>query len=331
MTNDRPAPAITFANEHITSDISTFDAASAIARLELLLDDNEEAQRILEPILADRWQPAFFEFVALYQVGFVTCLEWHAKSRLFDLFVFDPATITTNDIRQGLSDNKIMQMVSAKLTVPHLIVSSFNISSIDRYIQLLDRILDALGSEKSTSKIMASVSNSETSAGEILANLYSGRNSLVHEISLRDIGHRNIRDFCDFDEIRSIGKTVLDLIKAVELEITKCAPSDFPNLLDQDGIPICSVDRIAQEISTLEIAIMKEAELEDNFGNFNSNDWNSTIKKSQAYLNSELEFIENLELAGWQYHDIRPKLKAELLERRLLFLKSLANKIVPSD
>ena len=47
--------------------------------------------------------------------------------------------------------------------------------------------------------------------------------------------------------------------------------------------------------------------------------------------NSELEFIENLELAGWQYHDVRPKFEAELLGHRLSFLNSLANEIAPKD
>lgn len=331
MSTKRTPPAITFANKHITSDMSTFDASSAIARLELLLDDNQESQKILEPILEDKWQPAFFEFVALYQVAFVTCLEWHAKSRIFDLFVFEPTEITTNDIKQGFSDSNIVQMVHAELTVPHLIVSSFNVSSIDRYVHLIDRVLTALGSGSSTSKIMASISTRQRSVSGVMAELFNSRNSLVHEISLQDIGHRNIRDFRNFNDIQAIGETALELIKAVELEITKCAPTAFPNLLDKEGIPISFIDRVSEEISLLEKSIEEQAYKEDNLGNFNSMDWISVTKNSKAYLNSELEFIESLELAGWQYHDIRPKLKAELLDHRLSFLKSLANEIAPTN
>ena len=144
MTNLSTNPAIKFANQHITSDIGTFDAFSAICRLELLLDDCADAKNILEPILKDRWYPAFFEFVIFYEVGFVTCLEWHAKSRLLDLFVFDPTTITAEDIKQGVSNSKIVEMVAAKLTIPHLIVSSFNISTFARYTQILNTEIECL-------------------------------------------------------------------------------------------------------------------------------------------------------------------------------------------
>ena len=142
------APQIEFAKKHITTDTSTFDARSAIIRLENLLDDVDQVQMVLEPILEERMKPAFFEFVSYYKVGFVTCLEWHAKSRLFDLFNFDPSVITNNDVKQGLSNSNITQMVSEKLSIPHLLVGSFNITSLEKYVNVIERVFSALNSKK---------------------------------------------------------------------------------------------------------------------------------------------------------------------------------------
>lgn len=329
MSKKVASPAIEFANRHITSDISTFDAASAIGRLTLLLDDCEDAKKNLEPILAERWKPAFFEFVSYYRVGFVTCLEWHAKSRLFDLFMFKPDAINANDVKQGLSDAKILQMLSAQLSVPHLIVSSFNISSMDKYIHVIDRILKVFDGAKDVSDIMTSINESYRTTGEILAELFADRNSLVHEISLQDIGHRNIRDYADFDEVIVTGRKVLELIKAIELNITKYAPSHFPNLLNSHALPISPIERIGTEIDALEAAIADVSSLEDNIGDFDAKQWSSATKHSQSYLKSELSFIDSLEIAGWHYHDPRPNLKRELLDGRLNYLRALLAQVAP--
>lgn len=330
MTNFSTNPAIKFASHHIASDVSTFDAFSTINRLELLLEDCAEARSILQPTLKEQWQPAFFEFVSFYEVAFVTCLEWHAKSRLYDLFVFDPATITPEDIKQAASNSKIAQMVAAKLTVPHLIVSSFNVSSLERYTQIFDRVLKAIGGS-SISRILNDKGDLECSKGEVLSAVYDSRNKLVHEISLGDIGHRNIRVFRSFEEILETGTIVLEVIKAIELEITEHASPDFPNLLDCDGTPRSAIDRLKTEISTIEDAIAMKACLGDTLGDFSIKNWNKVVSNSQQSLEAELDFVDSLELAGSHYFDLRPKLKEQLLRHRLSYLADLQREISPVD
>jgi len=321
-------PQIDFAKKHITSDISTFDAASAIIRLENLIEDVVDAEKHLSPILDEMWHPAFFEFVAYYQVGFVTCLEWHAKSRLYDLFIFDPKQITASDIKQGLSDSKLLQMVSEGLTIPHLIASAFSVSSLEKYVQVTRRVLTALGGSKSINQILDSVISEDVKLGEILAELYEDRNNLVHEISLHDIGHGNIRNYRDFDEILKIGKATLKLIKAVELEITDNAPAAYPNLLDSEGYSTSPIERLSEEIKTTEDAIRDAVSSDDYQGDFTAEEWNALAEKSRNYITNEMEFIDALQLAGWQYHDVRPNILEGLLNRRLSYLDLLAKEIL---
>jgi len=325
------SPQIDFAKKHITSDISTFNAASVLWRLENLLEDAADVGKHLSPILGEMWKPSFFEFVAYYQVGFVTCLEWHAKSRLYDLFVFDPKQITAGDIKQGLSSSNILQMVSEGLTVPHLIASSFNVSSLEKYVQVTGRVLTALGASKSINQMLDTVISTETKLGEVLAVLYDERNSLVHEISLQDIGHCNIRHYKDFDEILKTGKAILELIKAVELEITANAPVAFPNLLDKESRSTSPIERLFEEIKTKEDAICDATRSDSCLSDFTEKEWSVLVDKSREYITNEMEFVEALNLPGWQYHDVRQKILAELLNRRLSYLDLLAEEILSEE
>lgn len=321
------APRIEFATRLIESEVSTFDSYSTILRLEDLLEEAKNLQIILQPILNERWAPAFFEFVEYYKVGFVTCLEWHAKARTFDLFSFCPTAITGNDIKRGLSSELISQMVSQNLTVPHLLASSFSVSSLEQYVKMLDRVLSVIGSPNSVSSFLKGPSLFGQTKGKVLNGLYEDRNSLVHEISLQTIGHRNIRQFSEFEEVIQIGTSVLELIKEIELEITKYGPNQFPNLLSEECEPICPIEGLRAEIAEIENSISERSDGKGFDCGFDAEEWLSLVEGARSQTDAELEFIDSLDLAGWQYFDVRPKLQREFLEQRLSYLRLLKENI----
>ncbi|MEM9452386.1 MAG: hypothetical protein AAGA75_28225, partial [Cyanobacteria bacterium P01_E01_bin.6] len=90
-------------------------------------------------------------------------------------------------------------------------------------------------------------------------------------------------------------------------------------------------DWLSQEISIIEENIRAESKLEDNFGNFETTEWDAVVSASKHYLELELDFIDSLDLAGWQYNDVRPKFRTELLEGRLSFLNVLKSELSPDD
>ncbi|MCM2474793.1 hypothetical protein HGO38_15035 [Rhizobium sp. CG5] len=311
------SPQIDFAKRHIVSQVSTFNAASAIYRLEALIDDAKEVSGLLTPQQSHKT----FEFVSYYQVGFVTCLEWHAKSRLYDLFVFDPKQISANDVKQGFSDAKLALMISEGLEIPHLIASGSSVSTYESYISTIDRVLTALGAKGEIKNLLGT-------DAQVIEDLYVSRNTLVHEIGIQAIGHPNVRDFSTFKEVLEQGNIVLSLIRGVEAQITAFASEGFPNQLDSAGYPVDEVGTLMTKIRTMEAAI-SDAIAEGNCAEGLTIDrWTALLAKSNAGLIAELEFIATLDLAGWQYFDVRPSLKAHLLRQRLKYLENLAKEII---
>ncbi|OCC05289.1 hypothetical protein BA190_10320 [Labrys sp. WJW] len=323
MSSKPILPQIDFAKRHLTTEVSTFNAISAIVRLEALVEDASDAASHLQPILKERWHPAFYEFVSYYQVGFVTCLEWHAKSRLYDLFAFDPKRIHLNDIKQGLSDAKLAQMISEGLTIPHLLASASSISTYAGYIQAISRVLEAMDAADALSDLLDVKDKEGKSTGSTIQELYENRNKLVHEIDLGDIGHRNIRNYMEFEEIIRQGTVVIELIKGIEIAISKSAPYHFPNLLDVDGYPIDQVERMQKLIEATESKIRASIVDGKSIDYIDIQSWDDLVRQSWQYLNAEMEFIDNMGRVGANYYDVRPSLKAQLLKNRLLHLENI--------
>src|SRR5262245_40537256 len=96
-------PHIDFANRYAKTACSTLDAFTALWRLDVLLEDLQEMRALLkteEAIVDRKRRPWFgFEIISYYAIGFVTCLEWHARSRLVDLFAFRPSSIRSDDLK----------------------------------------------------------------------------------------------------------------------------------------------------------------------------------------------------------------------------------------
>lgn len=254
-------------------------------------------------------------------------MEWHAKSRLYDMFCFNPKTIGTEDLRQAVSNDKLINMISEGLNIPHLLAGSISISTKESYISALNRVYLAVGGQKADISSILKVTQNGTSIGEVLDNLYTSRNNLVHEIGLQTIGHRNIRDSTTFDEAFELGHRLLSMIKNFENALTKTAPIEFPNKLDDDGLCIDEVENLVALIKSLEEKI-ETAVASDADGIISLIDWQSETANSRKNLSEELKFIDRINFPGRHYYDTRPFIKGILLKQRLKYLRLLSEELL---
>jgi hypothetical protein len=134
------------------------------------------------------------------------------------------------------------------VTIPHLIASAASVSTFEAYASTFNRVLDAVGASGALTKLLDEEIDAD-SIGGIVSELYKRRSILVHEIRIQTIGHRNIRDFSSFEDISKQGRAVMRLIKGTELAITQSAPSEFPNLLDEEGNEMDEVNRLKRTIA----------------------------------------------------------------------------------
>jgi hypothetical protein len=115
---------VDFAARYARTHFPTLNAFSSIWRIESLIDDTRMLDELRD--LAEAEEIRFgnrmrtYEIVDYFHVGFVTCLEWHARSRIVDLLVFAPACIETNDVKT-IDKVALSQMAAANVTLPHIV------------------------------------------------------------------------------------------------------------------------------------------------------------------------------------------------------------------
>ena len=79
---------VAFAMTYFRGAFRTFNAASALSRMEKLIEEAEDMAARLRDHPLDGFPFTYHQFPSFYLVGFVTCLEWHARSRLADLLAY---------------------------------------------------------------------------------------------------------------------------------------------------------------------------------------------------------------------------------------------------
>ena len=91
----KPHHHISLAGFHRNTIFPTFNAYIALRRAEDLLEDVEHLALVYSAAeeTADRGRISGFAITDYYVVGYVTCLEWHARSRLVDLLTCMPQLI----------------------------------------------------------------------------------------------------------------------------------------------------------------------------------------------------------------------------------------------
>lgn len=324
---------VDFASRYARTHFKTLDAASALWRAEALCDDAKafcELKEIAEQreIRFGARRPGYAVF-SYYSVGYVTCLEWHARSRLVDAMLFRPSIIETSDIR-GIATVALSQMLAEGVSVPHLMGAATHVSTIEEYVGVFERVFSALGLTNIVEKELKTTRSDlvlfgdevENNLYNVLADLFRTRNRLVHEIDMSVVGPYTLRDSWSPSRAAEYGNTVIAAIKLVEAKITQHSPHDFPNRLDLDGFPESELEKLESAIASV------ETELSVLFGKHEDDEfrasWKRAVDASNFSQTLELSFIEEAHfLRPVRYIDLRRSVQIDRLRARLTYLLSL--------
>lgn len=269
-----------------------------------------------------------YEIVDYFPVGFVTCLEWHARSRIVDLLAFAPACIDTKDVRT-IDKDALSQMAAANVTLPHIVGATTRVAGIQDYISIFERLFSALGIKAKPETLLRSVYGKGTTPTledpdnlyELIDGMFATRNHLVHEIDIAVLGNFVTRDLWTPSEARRVGEATLRCVQLIEAEITEHAPPSFPNRLDSEWQPESELTRLKSEITSLENELSTKINSD---GDFNPLGWQEALEASKASLEKETSYIYDSRFFGPTRHlDVRPSVEIELLRSRLSYLAML--------
>jgi hypothetical protein len=111
MTPPRTHHLVDFASRYAVTRFKTLNTATAISRAEDLISDAEALANFQTEAEAKELYfgniKSTFEIINYFAVGLVTCLEWHARSRLVDIMLFKPSCIQTSDVKK-IADNRTL-------------------------------------------------------------------------------------------------------------------------------------------------------------------------------------------------------------------------------
>jgi hypothetical protein len=332
MVNTKQHYHVDFAARYARTHFPTLNAFSSIWRIEILIEDTRMLDELRD--LAESKDIRFgnrmstYEIVDYCPVGFVTCLEWHARSRLVDLLSFAPACIETDDVKT-IDKVALSQMAAANVTLPHIVGATTRISGIQDYISIFKRVFSALGIKAKPETLLRSIYRNGTIATledpdnlyELIDGMFMTRNHLVHEIDISVIGSYLTRDLWTPSEARRVGEATLRCVKLIEAEITSYAPANFPNRLDTKGHLERELDRLKSEIAFIESELSAKITSD---GDFNPSGWQQALDASKASLEKETSYIYESKVFGSTRHlDVRPSVEIELLRSRLSYLAAL--------
>jgi hypothetical protein len=327
---------VEFASRHARSPFQTLTAAAALWRAEELAYDARALLELREATAQHNDihfgnRAGTYEIISYYAVGLVTCLEWHARSRLVDLMVFQPSSIEASDLKgKNIAAPVISQMTSEGATIPHLLGGATSVSQLTEYLAIFLRIFGALNIGNDLEKQLRNTSfdmdthrmDDDLSLFGVLDRLFTTRNHLVHEIDQGIIGHFSIRDIWSPREAVRYAEGVVAAIKAIELHITASAPVEFPNRLNKDGYPEDELEKLSDAVTALEAQLTTEIEkFRDSEGL-----WNEALVATRDARAREMAYIEAaVFLHPVRHIDMRDSARTELLKARLAFLRLLAS------
>lgn len=301
--------------------LPTFNAWTALTRARFLLEDAEHLEHVHDSAgdAANRGRIHNFDITDYFAVGYVTCLEWHARSRLADILTHAPNLIEPKSI-SALDSDAISQMVVAGATLPFLLAASTKINSLGAYAKVFEQIWEALNIGTPLKPILTAASLI-SGAEEGLFRLFPRRHGLVHEISVANIGGYTQRDTWTFQQAIAHGKMVVDLITRIEAEITTAAPDGFPNKLKSDGMPEAQRDVMERALPNLLARISS--------GLGPDSETASLMKaSSDKHIEEQKEFIR-LALIGVpkRYYNPEPVIVDMLYRHQVELLKAIADEL----
>jgi hypothetical protein len=326
-------PAVAFAIDY-SSSWSTLNAPAVIFRCDSFRRDIEVAEESMQRFKSSgEWTPPFgLEIFSYYIVGFVTCLEWHARSRLVDLFTFKPSCIQAKDLEgKNINDKVLSQTVAAKVGVSEMTEASLSVGSPEAYFTTIGRIFTELNIPKTPAELLSNLrSDSVDNPVEALQELFQCRRRIVHEISLGAIGSWIIRDYIDLAQARRFGKLVEALLNLIEREITTHTPKIFPNRLTIDGFLEDPSEFLDGEIARLEKEIAESISENPGIAGsvVTSEWWQKEIEASALASNASREFLEACHFAGQRHVDPGGPILVALKRSRLSYLTELAKNFI---
>lgn len=269
------------------------------------------------------------EVVSYYLVGFVTCLEWHVRTRLADLYTYQPDAIDKDALQGKVSAETLSQMIREDVSIAHLLSASTTVSSVRDYFAGLQQVLDALGITRTASKIVPARPPMPTLFGppiepptayQVLEELFTARHGLVHEIGLGGGASPLESNNWDVRRIRQTGSVVLELIRSFEALLTAEAPRDFPNLLDDRGRPVDQLARLRRDVATATERIQTRIEVV-------AEPWADELREAWGRMSESQDavqyFVSANRLLRSRSHDQAPALAELDLQQRLKLLVAL--------
>lgn len=257
MSKERRSDFVLRATDEIRG---TLNAAAALTRARMLVD---EVDRICDAFAKHppasnytHWREFPVDIISYFAVGYVTCLEWHARARLVDVFKFAPACINESDLQRAGGVKSIMPLVAANASIPQYLAATRNFTQANAYIEVFEKLFGVFSSPIRVKSLIHAIelpSPLDGSVGlSLLDELFAFRNILVHEISESHIGHPFFHNCWTFEEAKQFGSFTVALIMAIEKAISSAAPHDFPHLLDENGEEPDEDEKLDQDICMLE-------------------------------------------------------------------------------
>ena len=267
MANDDVHHGIVFASRYALGIAQgNFNAATALSRLRVLANDIEHIDAAIEIAKRDAkendgdWNYLRnVEAFSFYAVGIVTCLEWHARSRLTDLFSFMPSAIGQDDLKPLANARMMAQMVENNVSAAQLLGGMTTVASSDRYLSIMNRVLGHLAIPDSVYDLINAKAEpyglfgSEVRGGiERLQRIFEFRNAFVHEIGIEVSGSYLMRETLVPSQALEWCMFAIACVEDIEAKITAYAPSHFPNCLDERGYARSDVEALDAVICSLE-------------------------------------------------------------------------------
>ncbi|WP_145984589.1 hypothetical protein [Methylobacterium aquaticum] len=273
-----PSRHVVYAERYATGSKNHFNAFSALQRARLLW---RETQTIIEMFEEEGqkeehadWYYRGLEIVPYTLVGLATCLEWHARSRLTDLYTFKPEAIDRQSLDGKVHPKVLPEMIKANVSIPQLLGVSFTVGSFVEYVSVFDKLFNVLSLGSEFKRFLKSMNErreslfgddfSQPSYREEIEQLYSARHALVHEIGFSTDFGQTLCQAWSPSRIASICGTVIYTIEKIENHLTMRAVPDFPNLLTIRGDQVDRAGQLLSLIRSLENDISKQFESRPN-------------------------------------------------------------------
>lgn len=298
----------------------TLNAFSALVRVETLIDDAERAARAFAASPPDlpygTWRSFPLDIVSYYSVAYITCLEWHARSRLADLFTYAPGSIIDDDLTKDTGTKVLRQLIAANASIPQYLATTRNYSTAPAYLTVFTRLFNTLNIRRDPKQILHDVAVPDAIPGNTALKafeaLYDYRNSLVHEVTEEHVGHPIHHNVWSWETAIAYGRFILSFMKALEATITNTGPGDFPNRVMADGGPENVDDLLDGEIARLEAEI-----------NAKLNNFGPALCASRAAMEAEQEMLNHAHIFYNRWFDFKAPIRRSLRRGRLLYLKAL--------